>query len=230
MKQMFTTKLKLHTTPDQFKALRSTQLGYRDALNYVSRYAFEHGNTSNQQQLQRETYVDIRARYGLPAQMACNVPRQVGATYKALWTKTRKNAEARKAGYTRKRYKGLDEAPKYISPTLTYNLKRDYSFKPDQHVSILTLEGRVIFAYTGYDKHVALLQHGAEIGAAKLWYDKPHKQFYLLVSLEVEVADSTPESHKSVVGVDVGATLSCRRHYHTRQNRILFRQGSGCQS
>jgi putative transposase len=183
MKQMFTAKLKLHTTPDQFKALRTTQLAYRDALNSVSRYAFAHGKTSNQMRLQRETYVDIRATYGLPAQMACNVPRQVGATYKALWTKARQNAEARKARYTRKRYKGLDEAPKYVSPTLTYNLGRDYSFKPEQQVSILTLEGRVIVPYTGYTKHVALMQDGAEIGAAKLWYDTPHKQFYLLVSL-----------------------------------------------
>jgi predicted transposase len=91
MKQMFTAKLKLHMTPEQFKALRSTQLAYRDALNYVSKYAFEHGKTSNQQRLQRETYVDIRATYALPAQLACNVPRQVGATYKALWTKTRQN-------------------------------------------------------------------------------------------------------------------------------------------
>ena len=32
----------------------------------------------------------------------------------------------------------------------------------------------------------ALIQKGAEIGAAKLWYDKPKKQFYLLVSLEIE--------------------------------------------
>ncbi len=49
-----------------------------------------------------------------------------------------------------------------------------------------------------------LIQQGAEIGAAKLWYDKPRKQFYLLVSLEVETADPTPETHTSVVGVDVG--------------------------
>ena len=204
MKQMFTAKLKLHTTPDQFEALRTTQLAYRDALNSVSRYAFAHGKTSNQMRLQRETYLDIRATYGLPAQMACNVPRQVGATYKALWTKARQNAEARQAGYTRKRYKGLDEAPKYVSPTLTYNLGRDYSFKPEQQVSLLTLAGRVIVPYTGYTKHVALLQDGAAIGAAKLWYDTPHQQFYLLVSLEVELADPTPESHTAVVGVDVG--------------------------
>ncbi|HYL42292.1 MAG TPA: transposase, partial [Ktedonobacteraceae bacterium] len=98
MKHLITAKLKLHATPEQFKALRQTQLAYRDALSYVSRYAFEHGKTSNQQRLQRETYVDIRTLYGLPAQMACNVARQVGATYKVLWTKVKQNAALRKAG------------------------------------------------------------------------------------------------------------------------------------
>ncbi|OLE34872.1 MAG: hypothetical protein AUG45_03265 [Ktedonobacter sp. 13_1_20CM_3_54_15] len=63
--------------------------------------------------LQRECNEEIRVSYGLPAQMACNVPRQVGATYKALWTKVKQNA--------------------------------------------------------------ALIQHGAQIAAAKLWYEKPHK-------------------------------------------------------
>jgi putative transposase len=136
--------------------------------------------------------------------MACNVPRQVGATYKTLWTKVKQNNAARKAGLTSKRYKGLDSPPKYVSPTLTYNYHRDYSLKPDNQVSILTLEGRVVVSYTAYSKHLALMQHGAHIGAAKLWYDKPRKQFYLLVSLEVEVADPTPQTHQHIVGVDVG--------------------------
>jgi putative transposase len=197
-------KLKLHTTPEQFKALRATQLAYRDALNYVSQYAFEHGKMRNKVGLQEGTYQEIRARYKLPAQMACSVPRQVGATYKALWTKVKKNATDRKAGLTKKRYKGLDQAPKYVSPTLTYQLGHDYRFKKGQHVSILSLDGRVVVPYTGYRKHVELLQQEASIGAAKLWYDKPRKQFYLLVSLEIEGADPTPEIHTQVVGVDVG--------------------------
>jgi putative transposase len=150
MRQMITAKLKLHTAPDQFQALRATQLSYRDALNSVSRYSFAHGKKSNQQWLQRETYAEVRAVYHLPAQMACNVPRQVGATYKTLWTKVKHNHAARLAGITKKRYKGLDQAPKYVSPTLTYNYHRDYSLKPDNQVSILTLEGRVVVSYTGY--------------------------------------------------------------------------------
>jgi len=204
MKTTLTAKLKLHMTPEQFKALRQTQLAYRDALNYVSRYAFAHGKMSSGQALQRECYDEIRAVYHLPAQMACNVPRQVGATYKVLWTKAKQNAAAREACKTKKRYKGLDQAPKYVSPTLTYNYQRDYSFKTEQRVSVLTLDGRVVVPYTGYDKHVALIQHGTSIGAAQLWYDKPRKQFYLLVSLEIEIAAPTPQTHTSVVGVDVG--------------------------
>ena len=204
MKQIITAKLKLHTDPEQFIQLRQTQLAYRDALNSVSRYAHEHGKMSNSRALQRECYDEIRATHKLPAQMACNVPRQVGATYKALWTKVKKNAQARQAGLTKKRYQGLDNPPKFVAPTLTYNYGYDYSFKRHQQVSVLTLLGRVIMPYTGYDKHVALIGQGAQIGAAKLWYDKPKKQFYLLVTLEVEVADPTPETHKQVVGVDVG--------------------------
>src|SRR3989440_8016938 len=167
MKQMLTAKLKLNTTPEQFKALRQTQLAYRDALNSVSQYAFEHGKMSSGRALQRDCYDDIRLKFCLPAQMACNVPRQVGATYKGLWTKVKQNAAARQAGHTKKRYNGLDHPPKYLSPTLTYNYQRDYSFKTEQRVSILALDGRVVMPYSGYDKHVALIQQGVSLAAAK---------------------------------------------------------------
>jgi putative transposase len=199
-----TAKRKLHTTPEQFRALRQTQLASRDALNFVSHFAFAHGKLSNKVALQDASYVAIRTRLGLPAQLACSVPRQVGATDKALWTKVKANAAARKAGPTKQRYTGLDQPPKYVSPTLTYQLGHDYGFTTDQRVSILSLDGRLVVPYTGYARHVALIQHGARIGAAKLWYDQPRKQFYLLVSLELAVADPVPGAHQRIVGVDVG--------------------------
>jgi predicted transposase len=204
MHTVLTAKLKLHTTPDQFRALRQMQLAYRNALNYVSRYAFAHGQMSDTVGLQEGTYQDISSRFGLPAQMACSVSREVAATYKALWTKVKANAAARAAGRTKKRYQGLDQPPRYVSPTLMYQLGHDYGFKSGQQVSILTLEGRVIVPHTGYARHVALIQQGAHIVAANLWYDQPRKQFYLLIRLELEVADPTPASHQRLVGVDVG--------------------------
>ena len=127
--------------------------------------------------LQDGTYQEIRSRFGLPAPLACSVPRQVGATDNTWWTKGKANAAARAAGRPKQRYRGLDQAPKYVAPTLTYQLGHDYGFKTGQQVSVLTLEGRVILSSTGYTRHVALIQHGARIGAAKRWYDKPCKQF-----------------------------------------------------
>src|SRR5436309_7941551 len=129
MKQVITAKLKLLATPEQQQMLRQTQLAYRDALNFVSRYAFEHGKLSNAERLQQGTYREIRALFQLPSQMACNVPRQVGATYKVLLTKLIQNLVHRKAGRTKKRYRGLDQPPKYVPPTLTYNYGYDYTFK-----------------------------------------------------------------------------------------------------
>jgi putative transposase len=93
MKTMITAKFQLHTAPAQFTALRATQLAYRDALNFVSQYAHAHGNMSNKVALQDGTYDEVRWRFHLPSQMACLVLRQVGATYKALWTKVKHNAE-----------------------------------------------------------------------------------------------------------------------------------------
>src|SRR2546430_55757 len=193
MKTVITAKLKLNTTPEQFQALRSIQLAYRDALNYASRYAFEHNKMSSKVAIQDGTYDDIRARFHLPSQMTCSVARQVGASYKALWTKVKQNHAHRKAGITKKRYRGLDKPAKYISPTVTYQYKKDYSFKTESRVSVLTLQGRVIVPYTGYQQHLELIRDAAEIGTAKLWYDKQKKRFYLLITLSIEVSDPTPE-------------------------------------
>ena len=80
MQQIITAKLKLMITQEQGAALRTTSLSYRDALNAVSRYAFEQGKTSNVTKLHKGMYGELRARYQLPSQLACSVERQVSAT------------------------------------------------------------------------------------------------------------------------------------------------------
>ena len=204
MHQIITAKLKLTPTPEQFAALRESQLAYRDALNAVSCYAFEQGKTSNVTTLHKGMYTTLRTRYHLPSQLACSVERQVAATYKGLWTKLQKNAEHRRKKITKKRFKGLDKPPHYSSPTVQYTYKRDYTFQCEQHMSIGTLNGRISIPYQGYEKHVALIGQGATIGDAKLWYDRPKKRFYLLVSLTIDISEPTSAHLPSVVGVDVG--------------------------
>jgi putative transposase len=204
MKQIITAKLKLATSPEQLRALRETMLVYRDALNAVSRYAFSCGKTSSVTRLHKGMYAELRTRYHLPSQLACSVERQVAATYKGLWTKLKKNAEHRRKKITKKRFKGLDKPPRYSSPTVQYTNARDYTFKLNQQISLGTLHGRISIPYQGYDKHIALIGHGASIGDAKLWYDKTRKTFYLLVSLSIEKPDPTPERFTEVIGIDVG--------------------------
>lgn len=204
MQQVITAKLKLLPTPEQAQALRATQLVYRDGLNAVSRYAFAQSKTSNVTRLHKGMYTQLRARYGLPSQLACSVERQVAATYKGLWSKLQKNAEHRRAKLTNKRFKGLDQPPRYSSPTVQYTFERDYTFQRDSRVSVGTLNGRISIPYQGYDEHLARIRQGATIGDAKLWYDRPKKRFYLLVSLMIDLPDPTPAHLTSVVGVDVG--------------------------
>ena len=89
------------------------------------------------------------------------------------------------------------------------------------------------------------MRETAEIGEAKLWYDRSRKRFYLLVSLTIETPDPAPESHTSIVGVDVGqrylatvATLpngaqfysgkemSSQADHHARLQKRLQRKGT----
>ena len=155
--------------------------------------------------------------------MACNAPRQVAASYKVQWTKFRQNQTAREKGYTKRRYKGLDKPCKFVSRTLTYNFGRDFSWKKGQQVSVQTLEGRQVMAYDGYSKHLEYIAQGCEVGAAKLYYQKSKKQYYLLVALTVTLPDPQPEDHKRVVGVDVG------QRYHAvatdSRNHSFFQSG-----
>lgn len=178
-------------------------MAYRDALNAVSHYAFEQGKTSNVIRLHKGMYTLVRTRYHLPSQLACEVVRQVSATYKGLWTKLKKNAEHRRKKITKKRFKGLDQPPHYSSSTVQYTYERDYTFQREQSLSIRTLGGRISIPYQGYNKHRALIREGTTIGDAKLWYDPSRKRFYLLVSLTIKLPDPTPAQLPEVVGVDV---------------------------
>lgn len=204
MKQVITAKLKLHLSLEQKQALREVTLAYRDALNYTSRIAFDNNKLSQAAKLQKLVYYDVRGEFKLPAQMSCNVPRQVAATYKTQWTKLKQNQKAIKEGKTKRRYKGLDHPCKFSSRTCNLNDQRDYSFKTDNQVSIVTLTGRIIVGYSGYNKHIDWIKNGAKIGAAKIYYATSTQTYYLLVSLEIELPGINPETLKQVQGIDVG--------------------------
>src|SRR5256884_9113449 len=87
----------------------------------------------------------------------------------------------------------------YTTLFRSYQYKKDYSFKTESRVSVLTLQGRVIVPYTGYQQHLELIRDAAEIGTAKLWYDKQKKRFYLVVTLRSEEHTSELQSRLHLV-------------------------------
>ncbi len=114
MQQIITAKLKLLPTSEQEYLLRQTQLVYQAGLNAVSQYAFAHGKTSSVTKLHKGMYDELRARYGLPSQLACSIERQVSGTYKGLWTKLKKNEVHRKARITQKALRAWTSHPSTV--------------------------------------------------------------------------------------------------------------------
>lgn len=224
MRVTISAKLKLRHSPEQKAKLDAVSLAYRDALNFASEEAFKLDKTSSAPKLHAVTYKPLREKFGLGAQLACTVERQVAASYKTQWTKLKQNIKSREKGFTKKRYKGLDSAPKFVSRTLEYQYQRDYSWKKDGRVSIGTLDGRLVLEFDGHQKHLDYIQQGCETGAAKLYYQKSRKQYFLIVALNIELPDPQPTDHKNVVGVDVG------QRYHfvatDKDGKSLFEKGA----
>lgn len=203
--QVISAKLKLEHNDEQSLVLHDLADAYKGVLNHVSQRVFNDlGKTQSNIKIQKELYQEIRARFPVGAQLTCSACQQVASTYKQLWTTAKKNAHARKSGWTKKRYAGLDHAPVYKANTVTLQYNRDYSWSKDKTVSVATLGTRIKLKYRGWDKHLQYIREGAPTGAAKLWYDRTRKQWYLIVGLEIQRPDVDPVSIKKIRGVDVG--------------------------
>lgn len=81
-------QVKLQPTPDQAEALRKTMLAYSDAANYISDQAWMR-KSFRAYDLHHATYYPVRAQFGLSAQLAIRVIKDVADAYK-LDTKTQR--------------------------------------------------------------------------------------------------------------------------------------------
>lgn len=206
MTQTISCKLKLNLTPEQKLRIDELCIAYRNGLNYVSQIAFDNGKTSSNSILQKLTYKTLREEYKLGSQASCNVPRDVASKYKQLWTNFGKWKEHKKKGWIKgnKGFTPFEKPVKYSSRTMTLSYNRDYSFSKDNLVSIPTLQGRIKVAYTGWNKHIDYIKN-EDIGAGKYWYDITSKQYYLIVSVNIECQNDNLQSQ--VIGIDVGQRM-----------------------
>ena len=188
-----TAKLKLKNITENDKLeLDRTVNAYTEALNYVSEFVAKNSLYGKPYaKIQEQVYYDIKAKFGLSAQMACSVCRVVAAKYKTLITN--------KQLYKTKKGKPTGEIniPNFKPKEIDFVRDRNYSFGKDGQVSISVLDGRRKFSfYDSYYKY--LFTPDWKCGEAKL--KKKNDSYYLYVSFSKEV-----DTHiVNTVGVDVG--------------------------
>jgi putative transposase len=150
----------LRPTPEQAKALLNTMEAFNAACNYASMAAWE-SRTFRNYDLRKLCYYDVRARFGLTAQLAQHAIKKVADAYKVSKLK---KAEFRPRG------------------AVTYDA-RVMRLLGVSSVSMTVLHGRekIRLCVGGY--HADRL-HGAHVGEADLVYLPEKNRFRLHLSLK----------------------------------------------
>jgi putative transposase len=178
-----TIQLKLLDVP--VKEFDDTISAYLDALNYVSEYSHKKHIYSSKR-LQQTFYEKIRKRFKIKSQMAVNVFRQVSASYRT----------AKKNGYK------WEEPINFTKNTVTFNYPRDFTFRPDNVLSINTLKGRKKVKWTCGKHQLSYLENGWTKRSGKLI--KRGKDYYLYVTVIKDFKVNEVDYGVTVVGADLG--------------------------
>lgn len=172
-----TLQLKLLPSDDQSTAMRATMVRFNEACNWLAQQAFAQQCT-NKLTLQRLYYHELRSRFALPSQMAVRCLARVAGTYRR---------------------------DKTICPTFRPDAAMPYDqrimrFDGLDHVSLLTMQGRVLVSFLigpyhrqRFDAHEPRQCHLVV---------REEGQWFLLVV--VQVPDGTPIPPTDFLGVDLG--------------------------
>lgn len=195
-----TSQIKLLPTKDQHQALKETLETVNQASNYISQLAFE-SKTFKQYDLHKLAYYDIRARFGLSAQMTVRAVAKVADSYKL----------DRDVQRVFKATGGIA----YDDRVLRYDLQADT-------VSIWTMGGRIKVPFICGDRQRELLK--SQQGESDLILFRG--DFYLLATCDI--ADPDPLDVEGVLGIDLGiiqiATTSDGESFSGSQvNRVRHR-------
>lgn len=165
----------------------ATVQAWTAACNYLSAVAFEHDCLSNTVALHRLCYLNVRAQFGLSAQVTASAIRQVAAKYVAA--KTSKHILKRPV-FFRENAVALQGGER----------GRDVSFT-QSGLSVWTLNGRMkAIAFRGEPKVAEYLSEW-QLGDARLYVR--NGKVYLSVSFKREIPDRELPND-AVIGVDRG--------------------------
>lgn len=202
-------RVKLQPTAEQAAALQATLTTCKQAANHVPHLAHHTGIRRNRE-LRTLTYADIRTGWGLGAQAAQHVIKEVADASTAIQAKRRKNTpRPRTAG-----------RPITFRPDAaqTYG-DRMLSWQPHQRtVSLWTVAGRKKGLVLTRGKEQLQLLEQYRQGESDLLLRAG--QWYLQATLDVPEAPQNPHP-RGFIGVDLGiasiATTSAGRRYSGRR-------------
>ncbi len=209
-----TAQLKLLPTPEQAAALKRTLETANAACNYISKVAW-HTQTFSKYPLQQLCYTDVKATFGLSAQMVIRCLAKVGDSYKLDHKRQRT-------------YQPLGSIA-YDDRILSYQLEQ-------RTVSLWTVAGRL--------KHIPLVAGERQLqmlqsrqGETDVVYRGG--DFYLLATCNVD--EPTPDDIDQMLGVDLGVVnlatdsdgethsgeqVENRRQWYSRRRRLLQSVGT----
>lgn len=181
-----TIRIRLRPGQASAELLTQTVEAYTASFNEVSKFGWDNG-IANGVELHKATYYDHRAKFGLPAQLAC------AARVKA----TEALKSARVLGKKGKKVR----IPQSRSCPIRYDA-RSYTVWFDRNeVSILAVKGRVKIPFllpANYSEYATW-----DTASADLIRDKKSR-WWLHVVMTTDVPEVAP--HGDVVGVDLGTT------------------------
>jgi len=184
MKQVLTVSCKLNVSAEQLSKIEETLKAFADACEYANRIIPE--KLTNELAMQSLVYHDVRARFGLSAQLAIHAIRRVSGNRKTA------------------RQKGKPVG-KFAPTSATYDV-RTFSFREkDWTVSLTLIGGRERFTLHIGNYQLGLLK-GQKPKTATL-VKRDDNSYYLNIQLE-----STPEKPlitDKVLGCDLGRTDIC---------------------
>jgi IS605 OrfB family transposase len=179
MEQVLTLVCKLNPTPPQVEKLENVLKAFAEACNYTNQVVKP--EITSKITIQGIVYEDLRAKFGLPAQLTVRACARVGAN--------------------RKTAKQKDKPVLVFKPTSADYDARVFAFREkDWKASLTTLEGREHIKIDAGNYQRGKLK-GRKPTSAQLCKHRDG-QYYIHIQLKDEVPD--PQPTKKVIGVDFG--------------------------
>ncbi|WP_461215631.1 RNA-guided endonuclease InsQ/TnpB family protein [Lacticaseibacillus sp. GG6-2] len=207
MKQAVTLKLRMTLTAEDALLLQETMNQFALGCQLVSQYVFDHEFVLDQDALNQALYHQLRAEFGLKAQMAQSAIRHVVGNYKTVQTQMRNDPYAFRDRYTGQWTRcprdltWLRRPLQYRKPQLKLVRNRDWSWLKDGRLSLNTLAKRVRITphVQGFEQY---LTPDWQLGTATVVPTGGH--YFLHIAAIKELPDIDRLQFQDIVGIDRG--------------------------